>query len=172
MKKPSLVIAILTLLAFAPLALAMPAWADPDVLSKGDSKDGGKSAGDEAPKNTKKNDGGITGGRFAGDPIYVHIDPMVLPVIDANGVEQIVTLLFQVQVKDFDAADQMQSHMPQIMDALMQNLYGQLGSGVLRNGKLVNVVKVKQRAIAAVSGVIGAKNVSDVLVQGISQRML
>lgn len=125
-----------------------------------------------AEEETKKKDDNVSGGRFAGDPIYVHIEPMVLPVINDNGVEQIVTLIIDVQVKNFDAADNMHSNMPKVMDSLMRNLYGGLGQGALRNGKLVNVSKVKTKAISAVGEIIGIENVQDVLVQGVAQRML
>ncbi len=130
---------------------------------------GGKSEGGES----KKKDGDdVMGGRFAGDPVYVHIAPMVLPVINDSGVEQLVTILLDVQVKDMDAADAMRSKMPRVRDALMRNLYGGLGQGALRDGKLVSIGKVKSKAITAVGEVIGKENIRDVLVQGVSQRML
>ncbi|MDE2029423.1 MAG: hypothetical protein KGI97_02545 [Alphaproteobacteria bacterium] len=128
--------------------------------------------GASKPVAGKKKEDDVTGGRFAGDPIYVHLAPLVMPVIDGNGAEQLVTIMIDVQVKDFDAADNMHTNMPRVMDALMTHLYGGLGSGSLRNGKLVNVDKVKRRATAAVASVIGAENVVDVLVQGVAQRML
>ncbi len=120
----------------------------------------------------KKKDDDVSGGRFQGDPIYVHIAPMVLPVINDTGVEQLVTIILDVQVKDFNAADDMHTNMPKVMDALMRALYGGLGQGALRNGKLVNVAKVKAKSIGAVGEVIGPENVRDVLVQGVGQRML
>jgi hypothetical protein len=132
----------------------------------------------EAPKATdndangkKKGPDDTTGGRFAGDPIYIHMSPMVLPVINENGVEQLVTIIMDVQVKDFDAADQMHTNMPRVQDALMRALYGGLGAGVLRNGKLVDINKIKNKSVAAVGEVIGIENVHDVLIQGVSQRM-
>ncbi len=134
-------------------------------------------AADAAPKaaetdDKKKSGADTTGGRFAGDPIYIHMAPMVLPVINENGVEQLVTIILDVQVKNFDAADQMHSNMPRVQDALMRALYGGLGQGALRNGKLVDIAKVKNKAVSAVGEVIGLENVQDVLVQGVAQRML
>jgi hypothetical protein len=126
--------------------------------------------GDEGGKGKKSED--MSGGRFAGDPIYIHIAPMVLPVINGDGVEQLVTVILDVQVKDFDTADAMHANMPRVMDSLMRSLYGGLGQGALRSGKLVNVTKVKNKAIEAVGEVVGSNNVVDVLVQGVSQRML
>lgn len=131
-----------------------------------------KDAPKDAPKDAKKGDADVSGGKFAGDPIYVHISPMILPVINESGVEQLITVQIDVEVKNFDAADAMHSHMPKVMDALMSHLYGGLGSGVLKKGKLVDVSKIKIKANDAVSEVIGADNINEVLVQGVAQRML
>ena len=54
---------------------------------------------------------------------------MVLPVISASGVEQLVTLQIDVQVKDFDAADNLHTNMPRVMDALMRALLRRAGAG-------------------------------------------
>ena len=127
---------------------------------------------EESKEDKPKTTDGVVGGRFAGDPIYVHIQPMVLPVINENGVEQLVTIIMDIQVKDFDSADELHSNMPRVMDALMRGLYGGLGDGVLRNGKLADVSKIKTKAIAAVGEVIPVAKIQDVLIQSISQRLL
>ncbi len=114
----------------------------------------------------------VIGGRFKNDPIYVHIPPLIMPIINERGVEQLVTLLVDVEVRDFNAAALLQSNMPRVIDSLLQHLYGKLGEGNLKDGKLVNVVKIKKEAISAVSKVIGADKIHDVLLQGVAQRML
>ncbi|HUY68178.1 MAG TPA: hypothetical protein VMV79_02635, partial [Alphaproteobacteria bacterium] len=106
------------------------------------------------------------------DPIYVHLQPLVLPIINASGAEQIVTLIVTIQVKDFDTADTIQSHMPVVRDALMRALYGGLGDGDLRDGYMVDVAKVKAKATAAIDSVIGAAGIRDVLIEDVGQRML
>ena len=120
----------------------------------------------------KKQDADVSGGRFAGDPVYVHLAPMILPIITNDGVEQLVTLQFDVQVTDFDVADNLHTNMPRVMDSLVRHLYGGLGRGTLRNGKLVDVTRVKSNATAALDEILGAEGVKDVLVQGVAQRML
>lgn len=140
----------------------------------GKAKEGGAHGGkEEAKKEEGGGDDGISGGRFEGDPIYVRIAPLVLPVISDSGVQQIVTVIFEVQVKDMDTGQKMRTHMPRIMDALMRGLYGGLGEGDLRNGKMVSVVRVKGRALAAIREIMGQDGgIMDVLVQGVAQRML
>ena len=131
-------------------------------------KEGGKGEGEGKSKLPED----VSGGRFAGDPVYVHLEPCIIPIITDSGAEQIVTLLIDIEVKDFDAGDKVHSEMPKVRDALMRALYGGLGSGSLRNGKMVDVTAIKFKANAAISNVIGADNVRDVLIQGVAQRVL
>ena len=165
MKKPAAVLCLIGLLTFcvAQMAITSVVYAEE-----------GSSKSKEEPKkdDTKNAPPGVAGGRFAGDPIYVHVPPMVLPAINDKGVEQLITIIMDIQVKDFDSADDLHSNMPRVMDALMRGLYGGLGQGALRNGKLVDVAKVKSKAIAAVGEVIRPDKITDVLIQSVSQRML
>jgi flagellar basal body-associated protein FliL len=129
-------------------------------------------AGDGEGDKTKKKSADVSGGRFNGDPIYVRLSPMVLPIINDEGVEQLVTLQITLDVKDFDTADTIHTYMPRVTDALMQALYGGLGEGSLQNGKLVDVAKVKAKAMTAVASIVGADGVHDVLITDVGQRML
>ena len=128
----------------------------------GGGKEGGKKGGDDT----------TMGGRFAGDPIYVRIPPMVLTAITDEGVQQFVTIQVDIEVKDFNAADEMHSNMPRVKDALMRALYGGLGDGSLRKGKVVDIEKVKAKATTALKNAMGEENIKNVLIQGVSQRML
>ncbi|MDD4615546.1 MAG: hypothetical protein PHW76_00265 [Alphaproteobacteria bacterium] len=123
-------------------------------------------------KNEKKEDEEVSGGRFEGDPIYVHIKPLILPVINDDGVEQIVSLVLDVHVKDTETADLLRKDMPRVVDALLRHLYGSLDTGALSKGKLVNIGKLKKNAILAISEIVPRHQIVDVLVQGVSQRML
>jgi flagellar basal body-associated protein FliL len=142
--------------------------------------EGGKDAPKDAKKDAAKGEedgkskkpADISGGRFAGDPVYVHITPITLPVISSTGVEQLVTIALAVEITDFDVADDIHSNMPRVQDALLRALYGGLGNGNLRNGKLVDIDKVKAKTTAALNEVLGPGKIHDVLVEGVSQRML
>ena len=140
------------------------------------AEEGGAPAADSAKKGgeegaAKKPDD-VSGGRFAGDPVFVHLDPMVLPIITDDGAEQLVTLQIAIEVKNFDIADSIHANMPIVRDALMRALYGGLGSGALRNGALVDVEKIKNKATVALDSVIGADGIRDVLVEAVAQRRL
>ena len=160
------ILLLATLLAVAPLG--MPAFAE-----EGEGKKAAKSEGEgEGGGKPTKATSDVSGGRFAGDPIYVHIDPLLMPVITDKGVEQLVTIILEIEVKDFDVADDIHSKMPRVRDALMRALYGGLGQGNLRSGKIADVSKIKAKANGALTAVLGVNNVQDVLIQGIAQRML
>jgi hypothetical protein len=165
MEKAPLVLLFVGLLALVAAEISPPAHAaDAAPAKSGDSgkADSGKSKGGDD----------VTGGRFVGDPVFVHVPPIVLPIIGDNGVEQLVNIVLIVQVKDVDVASDLHNNMPRVMDSLLRHLYGELGEGSLRDGKLVSVVRVKHKAVSAVSEIIGAENIIDVLVQGVSQRVL
>ena len=165
---------ILTVLSILAL-LSSPALASGHGGGHGGGGGGhGSSSKEGGEKGEKESaEGGITGGRFEGDPIYVHIAPLVMPIINDEGVQQIVSLIFAVHVNDMVTAQKLRSEMPRINDALLRGLYGSLGDGDLRDGKMVSVVRVKGKALAAIREIMGADSgVADVLVQGVSQRVL
>ncbi|MFA4994574.1 MAG: hypothetical protein WC521_04640 [Bdellovibrionales bacterium] len=131
--------------------------------------EGGK---EEKGEKKKKKEDTITGGRFDGDPVYVHIAPMVLPIISNDGIEQLVSLIVSVHVKDLDTANTLHKNMPRVVDSLLRHLYGGLDEGTLKKGKLVNLDRIKTTAKTAVGEIIGTENIREVLVEGIAQRML
>lgn len=167
-----LIAAIHPPLACAEEAVSATAAGDKDSAKKDDAKKPEAKKGEGEGEDTKKAPADVSGGRFAGDPVYVHLSPMILPVITDTGAEQIVTLQITIQVTDFNAADEVHSNMPKVMDALMRNLYGGLGNGDLRNGQLIDVSRVKSKAITALGQAIGAENIRDVLIEAVAQRRL
>ena len=167
-------VGMLCVCLFAAGAVLNPSLvvAEEHAAKSGDKdKEAPKHGGGEGEGGEKKQPADVAGGRFAGDPIYVHLAPMVMPIITDDGLEQLVTFSIDLEVKDFNAADTIHSNMPKVMDALMRGLYGGLGQGSLRNGKMVDVNKIKKKALAALTEAI-PDTVKDVLVQGVSQRML
>ena len=157
------------------LAVVSCAWIPltPVLAAEGETKEKPKreddSGGEQVDKKKAVED--VSGGRFNGDPVYVHLSPMVLPIITEEGAEQLVTLIIDVEVKDFDVADKLHTEMPKVKDALVRALYGGLGKGTLRKGKLVDVNKIKAKAMTALSEIY-SDGIKDVLIQSISQRML
>ncbi|MBV8061560.1 MAG: hypothetical protein JO126_08700 [Alphaproteobacteria bacterium] len=159
------------------LAIIIGSLCLPALVLAAEEEGGGKKqatsgeGGGESGAKKKGGDEDVSGGRFKGDPVYVHLAPIVLPVIADSGVEQLVTVQIDVEVKDFDVADNIHTNMPKVRDSLMRALYGGLGNGSLRNGKLVDVTRIKSKALTALNDAIGS-GVLDVLIQNVAQRML
>src|ERR1700729_1579363 len=104
MRKLFLITSFLTLTLWQPLPLTSARAAEeatpaaPKEAAPADSKEESKGEGGKDADAKKKGSDDVSGGRFVGDPIYIHVAPLVLPVINENGVEQLVTILFSIQV--------------------------------------------------------------------------
>lgn len=103
---------------------------------------------------------------------YLHLQPMIVPVVGKNGAEQLVTLMIDLQVKDISTSDEIRSKMPRVQDAILQALYGGFADGSLREGDRVEIVSIKARIASTLDKVLGEHLVDDVLIQGVAQRML
>ena len=107
------------------------------------------------------------------DPVYVEFNPIQLPVLRHDTVEQVVTMVVALEVMDQEAADRVIALAPRLNDALMQDLYGALDAGriVGANG-MVDVSRLKNRIVASSDLVLGEGVVLDALVQMVAQRPL
>lgn len=162
-----LVLFAICLLAGAPALV----WAESkgaEAKPKAEGEGGGEEGG-------KKKKGGfevITGGKFAGDPVYVHLQPVILPIISDAGAEQIITMLIDLETKDFETASKMHANMPRLKDAIIQALYGGLADGSMRNANALDIAKIKQNILNLTNRVFGEGSVHDVLIQAVAQRKL
>ncbi len=142
----------------------------------GTSAEAGKAEGKDGKKDEKKKSPGgedeILGGKFEGDPVYVRMKPMVLPVIAENGAQQLVTIQVDLQVKDMATADGLYSSMPRLRDSVTSALYGGFGDGSLLYGHTLNLEAIKDRVSSVVKKLSGEDSLKEVLIQGVAQRML
>ena len=107
-----------------------------------------------------------------GPPVYVRFNPLQLPLIGDDGIDQVIDIIVALQVPDDAAADQVIAMAPRINDAILRDLYGVLHtSRIMRNG-VVNVNAIKQRIVVVAQDIMGDEVVVDALVQGVSQRPL
>ena len=105
------------------------------------------------------------------DPIYVEFNPIQLPILRDDTVEQLVTFVVTLEVPDEIAGDRVIALAPRLNDALMLDLYGALDAGsiLLANG-VIDVARLKDRIVRRSADVLGEGVVTDVLVQMIAQR--
>ena len=105
-------------------------------------------------------------------PIYVRIPPFAVPVVGADRVEQIITMVVLLHVVDQSAADTVSARMARVSDTFMTTIYGAIDEGDILKGAIVNVPGLKARLQALSDHLFGPNVVKEVLVQTILQRRL
>ena len=134
-----------------------------------------ESAAEKAPESSSKDSGEKKSKADKAGPdgsLYIHLQPMVLPVVSASGAEQLVTLMIDLQVTDSDIADKIRARMPRVQDSILRALYGGLGDGSLRKGHVVDISKIKAKIASALEQTMEGHVVNYVLIQAVAQRML
>ena len=101
---------------------------------------------------------------------YVEMDPLVLPIVDADGISQMVSLVIVLQVHDDQQKAEVSAQMPRIKDAYIQDMYGVLNQHVAVKDGVIQVSIIKEKLNAATVRVLGEGVVSDVLLQVVQQR--
>lgn len=101
---------------------------------------------------------------------YVEMDPLVLPIVDANGISQMVSLVIVLQVHDDQQKAVVSAQMPRIKDAYIQDMYGVLNQHVAVKDGVIQVSIIKEKLTTATDRVLGEGVVSDVLLQVVQQR--
>ncbi len=103
-------------------------------------------------------------------PVYVRFNPLQLPLIGDDGIDQVIDIIVALEVPDDAAADQVIAMAPRLNDAILRDLYGVLHTNrVMRDG-VVNVNAIKVRIVGVAQGIMGEELVRDALVQGVAQR--
>ncbi len=102
--------------------------------------------------------------------IYVELNPLILPIVDENGISQTVSLVVSVEVADQMTADQVKNLQPRLHDAFLQDMYGVLSRKAVMSGGVIQVDKIKERLQRVCQTVVGEGAVKDVLLQVVHQR--
>ena len=112
--------------------------------------------------------GGDKGG--AGVTEYVELDALILPIVDDNGVSQIVSIVVAIEVADSTGKDLVKQMSPKIKDAFIQDMYGVLNEHAALKGGVIQVHMLKKRLARISDEVVGDDVVKDVLLQVVQQR--
>lgn len=102
--------------------------------------------------------------------VFVELHPLILPIIDDNGISQTVSLVVSVEVVDQAAADKVKNLQPRLHDAFIQDMYGALNRRAVMNGGVIEVSKIKERLNRVSASVVGENTIKDVLLQVVRQR--
>ncbi len=101
---------------------------------------------------------------------FVELDPLILPIIDAGGVTQTISLVIALEVPNSEAKAEVESLKPRLKDAYIQELYGMLHKKATMKGGVIQVSYLKKKLSTISTEVLGEDVVSDVLLQVIEQR--
>lgn len=131
------------------------------------------SAGDEAEDahgdgHAKKDDHGD--GHGGGGNEFVELDPLILPIVDNQGVNQTVSLVVALEVKNSSDAIKVEKMEPKLKDAYIQDMYGVLNEYAALKGGVIQVSKIKKRLNRITDEIMGEDVVQDVLLQVVQQR--
>lgn len=102
-------------------------------------------------------------------PTFVRLDPLVVPIMDADGVTQVISMVISLEVKDEEGAKKVEALKPRIKDAFITNMYGLLNQKAALENGVVKIGYVKKRLTDITTKVMGENVVDGVLLQMIQQ---
>ncbi len=108
--------------------------------------------------------------KHSGHSEFVELDPLILPIVDNNGVSQVVSIVVALEVGDAAAASEVDRLKPRIKDAFIQDMYGVLNRHAALKGGVIQVSVLKERLNKMSAKVLGEDVVHDVLLQVVQQR--
>lgn len=110
-------------------------------------------------------------GHGFGSVDFVELGPLVLPIVDANGVSQTVSMVVALEVKGSSSVGKVQKYEPKLKDAFIQDMYGVLNRHAALKGGVIQVGVIKERLNKISDKVMGDEDiVQDVLLQVVQQR--
>lgn len=102
---------------------------------------------------------------------FVQLDPLILPIVNKDGLSQVVSIVVALEVKDKHDAEFVNKMQPKIKDAFIQEMYGVIHNPKgLHEGQVVRVEILKKRLGKIGHKVLGDDVVQDVLLQVVQQR--
>ena len=86
---------------------------------------------------------------------FVELDPLVLPIIDKQGVQQVISLVIAIEVSNHAGVERVNKLAPRLKDAYIQSLYGMLNRHAIMEGGAIRVASVKKKLNAISVDVLG-----------------
>ena len=101
---------------------------------------------------------------------YVQLDPLILPIVDENGVSQTVSMVIALEVDSSSTKSKIEAIEPRLKDAFIQDMYGVINKHAALKGGVLQVDILKKRLFRVSEKVVGEDKVNDVLLQVVQQR--
>lgn len=101
---------------------------------------------------------------------YIKLDPLLLPIIDDDGVQQIVSMVVAIEVQSAWHGDKVRAMRPKLTDAYISDMYGILNKHAALKGGIIQVRMIKDRLNDITDEIVGDKIDTEVLLQVVQQR--
>jgi len=101
---------------------------------------------------------------------YVELSPLVLPIINEDGLAQVLSIVVVIEVPNNKSAARVKEISPRLTDAYIQEMYGILNRHVALKGGIIQVSMLKERLNTISRRIIGDDMFNDVLLQVVQQR--
>ena len=101
---------------------------------------------------------------------FVEMEPIILPIIDSQGVSQVITLIVSLEVNSEDNEEYVTMLKPRLKDAYIHDMYGVLNQKASLEAGVIKVDQLKERLNNVANKVLGDKKVNNVLIQVVNQR--
>ncbi|GJL84949.1 MAG: hypothetical protein DHS20C02_07240 [Micavibrio sp.] len=128
----------------------------------------GEEGHDTHTKKAKK--GGGHGEEAGWGTEFVELEPLILPIVDNEGVNQVVSMVIALEVSNSGDAARVTRMAPKLKDAYIQDMYGVLNRHAALKGGVIQVGAIKKRLSKISNEIMGEDVVQDVLLQVVQQR--
>jgi len=166
------IVAIVVLGGGAAFAYLYFQPAQTSETEEGAEADSGEHGDTHAKADKKKEKAHADSSAHAEPAQFVELDPIILPVLDKDGVSQTVSLVVSLEVFDHKAVEEVTHNKPKLVDAIIQELYGAFDKKDVMDGGVLKVGPIKERLLGICDKIMGEGIVSDVLLQVVQQRPL
>lgn len=120
---------------------------------------------------TEKDDKHQKGGHGeANSSKFVELTPIILPIVDGNGVSQTISMIVTIEVANSGKAGEIEKMMPKLTDAYIQDLYGALSRHAALKGGSLQLDILKERLNKITHNIMGKEDIHGVLLQAVEQR--
>lgn len=130
----------------------------------------GEEGAEGADEHAEKEESKDKKGEHGGGSQFVELEPLILPIVDNEGVNQVVSLVVSLEVGSAEDAAQVEHMAPKLKDAYIQDMYGVLNRYAALKGGVVQVAEIKKRLNKISNDIMGEDVVHDVLLQVVQQR--
>ena len=103
---------------------------------------------------------------------YVKMSPLILPIIDDDGVFQTLSMVVTIEVDNQISADKVREKSPKLKDAYIQDMYGVLNEYGALKGGIIQVHIIKDRLNMITKKVLGDDIEAEVLLEVVQQRQI